>query len=104
LVPAYPPSPMGLLSHHGPIARSVADAAATLDAIARPDPRDPYWLPPPAGSFLDGLDDGVRGWKIAFSPDLGYAKVDPEIAACVPAPAQRLEALGGEGEGGGRIF
>ena len=40
-VPAYPPSPMGLLSHHGPITRRVADAALMLDAIGRPDPRDP---------------------------------------------------------------
>src|SRR5271155_2623319 len=44
-VPASPPSPMGLLSHHGPITRSVVDAAVMLDAIGRPDPRDPYWLP-----------------------------------------------------------
>src|SRR5579862_1772762 len=72
-VPAYPPSPMGLLSHHGPLCRSVADAASMLDVIGRPDPRDPYWLPPPETGFLDGLDGGVKGWRIAFSPDLGYA-------------------------------
>ena len=53
-VPAYPPSPMGLLSHHGPITRRVADAALMLDAIGRPDPRDPFWLPAHDGSFLDG--------------------------------------------------
>src|SRR5579862_1505067 len=72
-VPAYPPSPMGLLSHHGPITRTVHDAAAMLDIIGQPDPRDPYWLPPPETGFLDGLDGGVKGWRIAFSPDLGYA-------------------------------
>src|SRR5579862_7638025 len=53
LVPAYPPSPMGLLSHHGPLARSVADAAAMLNVLSRPDSRDPYALPLPAGDFLD---------------------------------------------------
>jgi aspartyl-tRNA(Asn)/glutamyl-tRNA(Gln) amidotransferase subunit A len=104
LVPAYPPSPMGLLSHHGPIARSVADAAAMLDRIGRPDPRDPYWLPAPARSLLDGIDDGVRGWKIAYSPDLGYAKVDPEIAASVAEAAQRFEELGAHVEQVGKIF
>ena len=104
LVPAYPPSPMGLLSHHGPIARSVADAAAMLDVIGRPDPRDPYWLPAPSGSFLDGIEGGVRGWKIAFSPDLGYAKVDPEIAASVAAAARRFEELGARVELVGKIF
>ncbi len=104
LVPAYPPSPMGLLSHHGPITRTVADAAAMLDAIGRPDPRDPYWLPRPAVSFLDGIDDGVKGWKIAFSPDLGYAKVQPEIAAAVAAAARKFEELGAHVEQVGKIF
>jgi aspartyl-tRNA(Asn)/glutamyl-tRNA(Gln) amidotransferase subunit A len=103
LVPAYPPSPMGLLSHHGPIARSVADAAAMLDVIGQPDPRDPYWLPS-AGNFLDGIESGVRGWKIAFSPDLGYAKVDPEIAASVAAAARKFEELGAHVEQVGKIF
>jgi aspartyl-tRNA(Asn)/glutamyl-tRNA(Gln) amidotransferase subunit A len=104
VVPAYPPSPMGLLSHHGPITRTVADAAAMLDAIGRPDARDPYWLPPPASSFLDGIEGGVRGLKIAFSPDLGYAKVDPEIAAAVAAAAKQFETLGAHVEQVGQIF
>src|SRR5207237_10337818 len=45
-VPAYPPSPMGLLSHVGPIARNVADAALLLTVLSGPDHRDPYVLPP----------------------------------------------------------
>ena len=103
-VPAYPPSPMGLLSHHGPLCRSVADAASMLDVIGRPDPRDPYWLPTPEVSFLDGIEGGVKGWKIAYSPDLGYAKVDPEIAACVAAAARQFEVLGAHVEEVGKIF
>jgi aspartyl-tRNA(Asn)/glutamyl-tRNA(Gln) amidotransferase subunit A len=104
LVPAYPPSPMGLLSHHGPITRTVEDAAAMLDVIGQPDPRDPYWLPPPSTGFLDGIEDGVRGWKIAFSPDLGYAKVQPEIADAVAAAARKFEELGAHVEQIGKIF
>jgi len=103
-VPAYPPSPMGLLSHHGPMCRSVADAAAMLNVLSRPDPRDPFWLPSPDGDFRDGLDDGVKGWRIAFSPDLGYAKVDPAIAAAVAAAARQFEALGAHVEQVGKIF
>jgi aspartyl-tRNA(Asn)/glutamyl-tRNA(Gln) amidotransferase subunit A len=103
-VPAYPPSPMGLLSHHGPITRTVADAAAMLDAIGRPDARDPYWLPPPEGSFLDGIDGGVKGWRIAYSPDLSYAKVQPEIAAACAAAAKQFAALGAHVEEVGKIF
>jgi aspartyl-tRNA(Asn)/glutamyl-tRNA(Gln) amidotransferase subunit A len=103
-VPAYPPSPMGLLSHHGPLCRSVADAAAMLDAIGQPDPRDPYWLPPPETSFADSIEGGVKGWKIAFSPDLGYAKVEPEIAASVAQAAKQFEALGAHVDEVGKIF
>jgi aspartyl-tRNA(Asn)/glutamyl-tRNA(Gln) amidotransferase subunit A len=104
LVPAYPPSPMGLLSHHGPLTRSVADAALMLDVLSGYDARDPYVIPEQKGSFLDGIDDGVRGWKIAYSPDLGYAKVDPEIAAAVAAAVEQFAALGAEIEEVGRIF
>src|SRR5947208_7003436 len=70
-VPAYPPSPMGLLSNVGPMTRSVKDAAAMLRILARPDPRDPYALPPDERDWLQGIDDGVKGWRIAWSPDLG---------------------------------
>ena len=81
-VPAHPPSPMGLLSNVGPMTRSVRDAAALLNVLSRPDPRDPYTLPPETRDYLAGIDDGVRGLRIAYSPDLGYARVDPEIALC----------------------
>ena len=79
-VPAYPPSPLGLLSHHGPIARTVADAAAMLRAIALPDQRDPYALPPDDRDWHQEIEGGVKGWRIAFSRDLGCARVDPEVA------------------------
>ncbi|HZT88569.1 MAG TPA: amidase [Stellaceae bacterium] len=93
-VPAYPPSAMGLLSHVGPMARSVAEAALMLNVLSRPDDRDPYALPPEERDYRAGLDDGVRGWRIGFSPDFGYAKVDPDIAAAVAAAARRFEELG----------
>jgi aspartyl-tRNA(Asn)/glutamyl-tRNA(Gln) amidotransferase subunit A len=93
-VPAYPPSPMGLLSHVGPLARTVSDAALMLTVLCGPDHRDPYALPPEERDYFDGLEGGVRGWRIAYSPALGYAKVDPEIAASVAEAAKRFEALG----------
>jgi aspartyl-tRNA(Asn)/glutamyl-tRNA(Gln) amidotransferase subunit A len=92
--PAYPASPMGLLSHVGPITRTVADAALMLTVLAGPDDRDPYALPPTDTDYGDGLEDGVRGWRIAYSPTLGYAKVDPEIAASVAAAVRQFENLG----------
>jgi aspartyl-tRNA(Asn)/glutamyl-tRNA(Gln) amidotransferase subunit A len=103
-VPAYPPSPMGLLSNVGPMTRSVRDAAALLGVLSRPDPRDPYGLPPATRDYLGGIEDGVRGLRIAYSPDLGYAKVDPEIAASCASAARRFEELGARVEEVGEIF
>ena len=103
-MPAYPPSPLGLLSHHGPIARSVADAAAMLNTIAQHDDRDPYALPPDDRDWRDELEGGVKGWRIGFSADLGYAQVDPEIADAVAAAARRFEGLGAIVEEVGELF
>jgi len=103
-VPAHPPSPMGLLSHIGPMARTVTDAALLLTVLSGPDRRDPYALPPEGRDYLDGLEGGVRDWRIAYSATLGYAKVDPEIAATTAEAARRFEALGAIVEEIGAIF
>jgi aspartyl-tRNA(Asn)/glutamyl-tRNA(Gln) amidotransferase subunit A len=93
-VPAHPLSPMGLLAHLGPIARTVADAALMLSVISGHDHRDPYALPPENKDYSAGIEAGVRGLRIAYSPTLGYAQVDPEIAAAAAAAARCFEALG----------
>jgi aspartyl-tRNA(Asn)/glutamyl-tRNA(Gln) amidotransferase subunit A len=93
-VAAYPASPAGLLAHIGPMTRGVEDAARMMEAIARPDDRDVFSLPPDDGSWVLGLDKGVAGLKIGFSPRLGGASVDPEIAAAVEATARLFADLG----------
>src|SRR5712692_3239497 len=103
-VAAYPPSPMGLLSNVGPMTRNVRDAAAMLNVLSQPDLRDPYILPPETRDYLAGIDDGVKGLRIAYSPDLGYAKVDPEIAAACAAAVRQFEGLGAHVEEVGQIF
>ena len=82
-VPAWPPSPFGTVAHVGPITRSVADAALMLNVLALPDARDWHALPHDPRDWRTGLDHGVQDLRIAYSPDLGYAKVDPEVAAIV---------------------
>jgi aspartyl-tRNA(Asn)/glutamyl-tRNA(Gln) amidotransferase subunit A len=94
LVPIWPASPFGTLSHAGPITRSVADAALMLDVLTGFDARDWSALPTPTTSFLDGLEDGVHGLRIAFSPDLGYVRNDPQVEAAVRAAAAVLAELG----------
>jgi aspartyl-tRNA(Asn)/glutamyl-tRNA(Gln) amidotransferase subunit A len=74
---------------------SVRDAALMTNVLKQPDARDWTSLPPDASDYTVGLEDGIRGLKIAYSPTLGYAQnVDPEIAAAVHAAVQQLQALG----------
>lgn len=93
-VPAYPPSPYGTISHLGPMTRTVTDSALMLTVMSRPDARGWHALPHDGTDYRVGLEDGIRGVKIAFSPTLGYAKVDPEVAAGVRAAVEVLADLG----------
>jgi aspartyl-tRNA(Asn)/glutamyl-tRNA(Gln) amidotransferase subunit A len=93
-VPVYPPSQNGTLFHVTPLTRSVRDAALLLDVIARPDLRDWNALPPQEGSWQSGIEEGVKGLRIAYSPALGYATVDPEVAAIVEKAVKVFVDLG----------
>lgn len=94
-VPAYPLSPFGSVAHLGPHTMDVRDAALMMNVIKQPDTRDWTSLPPDTTDYLNGLDDGIRGWRIAYSPTLGYARnVHPEVAASVEAAVQQLADLG----------
>jgi aspartyl-tRNA(Asn)/glutamyl-tRNA(Gln) amidotransferase subunit A len=103
-VPHYPPSVFGLVAHNGPMARTVTDLALLMNVITGADDRDVYALPPERRDWCAGLDDGVTGLRIAFSPTLGYARVDPEVAASVAAAARRFAALGAELEEVDHVF
>jgi aspartyl-tRNA(Asn)/glutamyl-tRNA(Gln) amidotransferase subunit A len=93
-VPAWPASAFGAVSHVGPMARTVTDVALLLDVMCEPDARDWVALPPPGRSFLDGLEGGIAGARVAFSPALGYVDVDPEIAAGAERAVAVMEELG----------
>jgi len=93
-VPAFPPSPLGTLSHIGPITRTVDDAAFMLSVIARYDDRDWYALPADGQRYETQLQASLEGLKIAYSKDLGFAQVEPEVAAICLAAAHRFEDLG----------
>jgi aspartyl-tRNA(Asn)/glutamyl-tRNA(Gln) amidotransferase subunit A len=93
-VPAWPLSPFGTVAHLGPMTRTVTDAALMMNVLSQPDARDWHSLPYDKRDYLKGLDDGVKGLRIAFSPDLGYAKVDKEIAALVKQAVKVFEDLG----------
>lgn len=96
LIPLFPPSAFGTLSHAGPMTRTVRENAALLDVISGFDPRDWSAMPTPAQSFLDGLDDGVAGLRIAYSPNFGFVRNDPEVDALVRAAVAELAAAGAQ--------
>lgn len=94
-VPIYPASAFGTLAHVGPMTRDAADAALLMDVIAAPDSRDWSQLAPFGGSFRDALAGGVRGLRVAYSPDFGgRVAVDPAVAAAVRRAVDRLAELG----------
>jgi aspartyl-tRNA(Asn)/glutamyl-tRNA(Gln) amidotransferase subunit A len=94
-VPAYPASPFAVLSHVGPMTRNVADAAAMLNALARPDERDMFAWNTPAPDYRVGLCDGVKGLRVAFSPRLGFVeRIDPEVEQLVAEAALVLAEMG----------
>ena len=93
-VPLYPSSPMGTLSHVGPMSRRVADSALMLNVISKPDYRDWFAQSPTDIDYLEGIDLGVSGLRMAYSPTLGYAKVESEVAELVEAVAQKFIDLG----------
>ena len=94
-VPAYPLSPFGSVAHLGPHTMSVADAALVMNVIKRPDARDWTSLPWDATDYTVGLNDGIRGLRIAWSPTLGYARNShPEVAAACARAVDELAAQG----------
>ncbi|TDQ45525.1 amidase [Actinorugispora endophytica] len=93
-VPHHPASPYGTLAHAGPMTRTVADAALMLDVMAGPDSRDWSALAPYPGRFTEESRRPVAGLRIAFSPALGRAGVDPEVLELVTGAVEVFTELG----------
>lgn len=91
-VPYVPVPNNGSLSHAGPITRSVPDAALMLSVMGGPDPRDHTSLPTTPRPTVE--PGGLRGLRIAYSPDLGHARVDPDVAAEVERSLAALTDAG----------
>ncbi|HLT83092.1 MAG TPA: amidase [Phototrophicaceae bacterium] len=93
-VPMFPASPFGPLAHAGPMTRTVEDAALLMDILSLPDHRDPTQLAPPSLTFRGEFNREVTGMHVAYSRDLGYVDVDPEVAAVVDDAVARVAAAG----------
>jgi len=67
----------------GPLSRTVADSAAMLEVIAGPDMRDQHTLPAADFNWLEAMEGGIKGLRIAYSEDWGYSAVDTEVREIV---------------------
>ena len=83
------------LSVQGPMARSVADLALFLDAMAGFCPADPMTFEAPAVSFSEGLARPVLPKRIAFTADFGgRVPIDREVREICTKAARRFAELG----------
>src|SRR5215212_9019088 len=82
------------LEHIGPMSRSVADAALMLSVIAGPDDRDRHSLPAADFDWQAAVDGELKGLRVAYSADWGYAAVDPEVRRIVGEAARSFQDLG----------
>ena len=90
------PSPTGGLdvAHLGPMTRTVRDAALMLNALAGPHEGDRQSLPASSVDYVAACDGDIAGLRVAWSADLGYLAVDPEVRAITEAAAKRFSDLG----------
>jgi aspartyl-tRNA(Asn)/glutamyl-tRNA(Gln) amidotransferase subunit A len=94
-VPMYPRNGYHTISHHGPLTRTVADAALMLSVMAGPDPRDPHVRTDAPADYVAAVrEPEIAGWTIGFSPDLGHLPVEPEVAEIVARAARTFEDVG----------
>ncbi len=107
LIPVYPSDlAWDSLSVTGPMARTVADVALMLAAMAGPDDRAPLSYDVDGRRFTAAVArPSVKGWRVAFTPDLnGLIPVDAEVAAVAERAASVFRSLGARVERGSPDF
>lgn len=94
-IPVGPSTYKAPMQGLGPMTRDVRDAALVMSVIAGPDHRDWWCSATPAPDYLSGLDEGVEGVRVAWSPDLG--RIEPARPDVVEVAHQAAKALAESG-------
>lgn len=92
-VAIYPTSATPTLAHVGPLARNVEDAATVLSTIAGYDKRDPFTVAGAQPDFV-GATKSLRNMRIAWSPTLGFGRVDSEVLQLTEQAVKHIQRLG----------
>ncbi|WP_115864640.1 amidase [Halorussus litoreus] len=85
---------IGNYVHHGPITRSVEDAALMLDVMAGPHPRDPTCLPDDGTDYRRATERSIDGFEIAYTPDFGTFPVEERVRSVVEDAVGAFERAG----------
>jgi aspartyl-tRNA(Asn)/glutamyl-tRNA(Gln) amidotransferase subunit A len=78
------------LEHIGPMTRNVADAALMLSVLCGPTPRDRFSIPTDNADWALRPPETLRHARIVYSPDLGFASVDPQVARITQQAVDKL--------------
>lgn len=94
--PDDPPFNLDHYNHTGPLARTVADCILLQNVMAGPHPRDIATIRPKL--TLPTTYEDIKGWRIAYSLDLGFFEVDKEVRRNTEKALNVFRALGAEVE------
>jgi amidase len=101
LVPYYPKA-LGWdsIGVTGPMARTVADTALMLSVIAGPDDRSPISYDADTAAFPRAIKSpSIKGWRVAWTPDLSsLIPVDGEVAQVAERATRVFRSLGAKVE------
>lgn len=92
--PVEGPGNLVFAIHVGPLARTVGDAALFQNVVCGPHDADPAALRPKLD--FPATYPSVKGWKIAYSPNLGCYEIDHEVRAHTETALDHLRAQGAE--------
>jgi aspartyl-tRNA(Asn)/glutamyl-tRNA(Gln) amidotransferase subunit A len=92
-VAIFPTSATPTLAHVGPLAHTAEDAATVLSTIAGYDRRDPFTVVGAQPDF-SGAMKSYRNLRIAWSPTLGFGRVEPEVLQITEQAVKHIERLG----------
>ena len=93
-VPSYGSFSYSTAGSLGPMARTVEDVALLQQVIAGPDRRDAWALTEPPPDVAAGLEGGVSGLRVGWSPDFGHLRVQAGVGAAVLRAVTVLSELG----------
>lgn len=80
--------------HHGPITKTVRDAALFMDQVSGPSDHDTDSLPPVGYSYVKKLDEPLGKLRIGVSLDFGRYTIQDEVATAFERSVKVFEKLG----------